>query len=231
MFPPFSLWSISHDSITSFPSPENKQFYFKLHRYIRYIGGHDQQLTRYHLVTAVTDSDRSVELLCRQRRRVVTAFTAEQAATRPAVMLPPAKPELRAAAHAAAGRVVWDPEGGAGRVRVPVLHSLPADLAGCRLHPGARDRIKRVGDLLRAEDGLWLDAGLREGEPGRLQVPPEAGDLGQVTRVDLDQPPLALVVMSDQAIAVQGITVGGLGLAGGWRVKKETFGNRNWNRR
>ena len=33
MFPPFSLWSISHDSITSFPSPENKQFYFKLHRW------------------------------------------------------------------------------------------------------------------------------------------------------------------------------------------------------
>lgn len=122
-------------------------------------------------------------------------------------MLPPTKPELRAAAHAAASRVVWDPEGGSGRVSVPVLHRLPADLAGCGLHPGARDRIKRVGDLLRAEDGLWLDAGLREGEPGCLQVPPEAGDLGHVTRVDLDQPSLALVVMGDQAIAVQRITV------------------------
>ena len=51
----------------------------------------------------------------------------------PAVVLPPAEPELRAAAHAGAGGVVRDPEGGPHRVRV--LHRLPAHLGGRALHP------------------------------------------------------------------------------------------------
>ena len=105
------------------------------------------QLTRYHLVASVTDPDRGIELLCRKGHRVVTALAAEQAAARSAVMLPATKPELRAAAHAGAGRVVRDPEGGPGRVTVPVLHRLPADLAGCGLDPRAGDRIKRIGNL------------------------------------------------------------------------------------
>ena len=145
-------------------------------------------------------------------------------------MLPPPEPELGVAAHAGARRVVRDPEGGPRRVRVSVLHRLPADLRGCGLHPGAGGRVKRIRDLLRAEDGLGLNAGLGEGQSGGLEVPPEAGDLGHVTRVDLDQPPLPRVVMGDEAVTVEGITVGAGGLARGRGVKKETFGNRNWSR-
>ena len=121
--------------------------------------------------------------------------------------------------------MVRDPESGPRCVRVSVLHSLPADLASGGLHSRARGRIKRIWDgCLRAENGLRLDAGLSQGNPGGLEIPPEAIDLGHVTRVDLDKPPLTLIVVRDQAIAVKRIKVWGRSL------KEETFGNRNWSR-
>ena len=127
------------------------------------------------------------------------------------MVLPPAEPELCVTTHALgrggggaedhlAGRMVRHPESGP---RLPLLHRLPAHLAGGALHatPGLPPTLLRLaGQVSGVQPGLVVQGGLgptppsylAQGQPGECNLPLEGRQLGSVLGEDLHHTSLHL---------------------------------------